>query len=533
MKNYKFNNFSIVLATFLFAVGGLSFANAVTKIDGATLIGNNWIGNGNPNESNVTVTNDGAGSNYNGRSIFGALITNGADATNNTVKVTGTEVIITTGSIEAARVGGSSASGIKKVSNNSIVIKDSNVTASLWAGRANDNNKADVNYNTTQIENSEIKHKQLRGGISWPDNGTADYNTLYVKDSTTIGMDQSIGESFEITGGFTQDSYNPDASNTGIASYNQLIYDNVTTYTNDKSATIKYLFGGVGRSGEANNNRAFVRDLNKNIADSVTIQTYVVGGATWRPRSGGAEGNIAVAVGDSKIASIYGGAVAFKDSGPATESTKGANKNLVILDLSDKGIVKENVYGGYIFDTSMGSTIGNAVYALSGTVKGSIIGGNKDNNNTLILGKNTNSLGALNASAISGFNALQFNAVKDGTNADAVLTLTDSQIGADLDGVTINFLNENASDGAVEVVVGGDSGTGVNEKRNNGGGANAITELTKNAIKYGANLDKIAVVVSGAEAKNNIIENLERTLSDGTNDPQATDGIGDTFDYQD
>lgn len=536
MKNHKFNNFSLVLASFLFAVGGLSFANAVTKINGATLTGNNWIGNGNPNESNVTVTNDGAGSDYNGKNIFGALISNGANAANNTVKVTGTE--ITTGSIEAARVGGSSASGIKKVSNNSIVIKDSNVTASIWAGRANDNNQADVNYNTTQIENSTITHNQLRGGISWPDKGTADYNTLYIKDSTTIGNGSSVGNTFEITGGFTQDYYNStDPDKTGIASYNQLIYDNVTTYTNNKSATIKYLFGGAGRSGEANNNRAFVRDLNKNIADSVTIQTYVVGGATWRPRSGGAEGNIAVAVGDSKIAGIYGGAVAFSNSGAATESTKGANKNLVILDLSDKGIVKENVYGGYIFDTSMGSTTGNAVYFKRGTVEGNVTGGNHQDKtgNTLILGDSTSTWGTRKAGAITGFESLNFNVLKEGSSSDAVLSLTGAD-SSNLDGVSIKFLDQGNGDSKeATITVGGKGGVGVNSLRDSGGGENGIKALSE-TIKYkqyDAKDEKIKVVT--LVAQDNVEENLKRKLSNGTEDPQATYNIGTkyTFTYKD
>ena len=341
------------------------------------------------------------------------------------------------------------------------------------------------------------------------------------------------GGSFAITGGMSQTK---DLTKAATASYNQLIYENVTALNQNKDATVKYLFGGAGQVGKTKGNRIYVSDLNKDIADNITIQTILVGGGTWRPKSGGAEENIAVVTGGSKIANIYGGAVGL-DGTAGTDESDGANWNLVILDLSDDGIVTENVYGGYISDgtrkTSAGDTIpatdatsqNNAVYVLGGEVAGSIVGGNKENTgNTLILGKDKDHLGIITAGQISNFSTLQFNAIND---TDAVLTLTDSANGADLDGVEIKFLDKGISDGAVEVVVGGNGGIGVNEKRDSGGGANAITGLTKNTIKYSANLDEISVVASGAEAKNDIVEELKRT--DGSE--QASYGIGDTFNY--
>ena len=431
MKTLNQSRGSIVLAAMLFAVSGVSVANAA-KIEGANPVYNaagtsisRYVGTNSPNGSVVTVTKDG--NNYtSGKNIFGGYLEGVSDVLNNTVSVTlenlndtrlnlntiqaGYSVAVSTGGTDTAR----------QVNNNSVKVTGSKIKASIWAGRADDSYIGNANYNTTIIDKSDIEHVRLRGAISYATNGTADYNTLFVKDSTMY----ADGSSFEITGGFSQDNSTSEnnADLVGTASYNQLIYDGVTTYagTNNKNATSKNLFAGIGRQGEANNNRAYVRDLNKKAGDGVTIQTNVVGGATWRGNSGGAQSNIAVAVGESKIANIYGGAVGLW-AGDSTGKSNGANDNLVILDLSGNGKVTENVYGGYISDTTNASTTGNAVYFMQGNIAGAVIGGNakekaKNTGNTLILGNDTSTWGERKAGQISNFENLNFNVLRAYSN---------------------------------------------------------------------------------------------------------------------
>ncbi|MDA3077177.1 hypothetical protein OFO12_07385, partial [Campylobacter sp. JMF_04 NA10] len=308
------------------------------------------------------------------------------------------------------------SSNSRLVDNNSIEITNSTFNGSIWAARTDSNYAGSASYNTTLIEKSTITHKQLRGAISYPRKGKAEYNTLYVKDST---MFSSNGESYEITGAIVQEdkiSGVPSSKEIAFANYNQLIYDGVTTFADSsKNSTSKYLFGGVGKFGEANNNRIYVKDLNKD-ADDNAIATNISAGTTWRPNSGGAEGNIAVAVGESKISNIYGGAVGLGGTEGVGKSN-GANSNLVILDLlENKGKVKENIYGGYISDTTSATTKNNAVFFLNGNVLGAVIGGNAKEitGNTLILGDSTSTWGTRKAGQISNFENLNFNVLQEG-----------------------------------------------------------------------------------------------------------------------
>ncbi|WBR54058.1 hypothetical protein [Campylobacter sp. VBCF_01 NA2] len=577
MKALNKSRGSIVLATILFAVGGVGIADAV-GIDGATPSGNNpnYIGVKSPSGAKVTISESGSDTVSTKTVVFGGY-TNGTDnVLNNSVKVDNTTLSIA--SIQAGYstlVGDGTETTTRQVNSNSIYITGSILSASMWAGRADKSYAGEAKYNTTVIDkSSEINHNQLRGAIVYSSNGKAEYNTLSVKDSTMYAH----GNSFEITGAMGQAD---DTTKPVTVSFNQLIYEGVTTYAHpNKGATSKYLFGGATRVGEVKDNRVYVKNLNKDVGNSVAIETNVVGGATYRPNSGGATGNIAVATGgESKIANIYGGAVGLapsvgalgeKDSNgndvyengkqklkldsqgnyilPITGKTDGANNNLAILDLSDAGIVNKNVYGGYVSDkydvtrklegtnnvevidtiSYDATTKDNAVYFMSGTVAGSVIGGSKEaTGNTLILGKDKYNLGKVKAGQISNFNTLQFNAFTHGDKA--TLTLTNPQIGADLESVAINVLKEDAS-GAVKVKVGGNNNREVSiEERGGGGGENAITNLTKNAIKYGTNLDKIAIITGGAQANNNIEETLTRSRTD--EEYQAKYGIGDTFSY--
>ncbi|MDA3048670.1 hypothetical protein, partial [Campylobacter sp. JMF_08 NE1] len=448
-------------------------------------------------DSNITI---GSGTIY--PSVIGGRVDRaGGEAKNNTVEISNSDV---TYYIYGGKGDGNSADNNSTIYNNHVYIKDSTF-GSVWGGQAQapSDDKNHAKYNTLVIEgggySQKAKSGDLRAGTTYGA-GDSEYNTLFISGGTTLDRNN-----VSIFGGYSQ------GKATGNNRYNQLILDNVKI----PNASDTIYAGGIKTNTttlsntEAVGNRAYINDLD--FANGI-----VVGGGS---ELGNTSDNIVVINGNTKLKSAYSGKVREGADGTAKD-------NLVIMS---GGTISENIYGGY---TQGGETSGNAVYFMGGEVSGIVGGGNNGNKNTLILGKDKDNLGVIKAGQISNFNTLQFNAVKDGTNTDAVLTLTDSANGADLNGVTINFLNESSSDGAVEVLVGGDNGVGVNKKRNSGGGANAITELTKNAIKYGANLDTIAVVVSGAEAKNDIIENLQRTLSDGSTKPQTSYGIGDTFNYK-
>ncbi|MDA3050125.1 hypothetical protein OFO03_07420 [Campylobacter sp. JMF_02 ED1] len=439
MKALNKSRGSIVLATILFAVGGVSALNAASYITGANKIeteSGRHLGDGETENSNITISNTaGTGSIPFKNAVFGGY-SNSKNVLNNKITITG-NIDVTKG-IEAARLG--TTINDVKANNNSVFFDNATYTGSAWAGRAGKEGttgkNTTTNYNTTVVNKSTvtINSGNLRGAITYGIASFADYNTLHVKGSTIYGQ----GNNFEITGAFSQTDEGEQQAN---VQYNQIIFeDSHAYYDSNENSTTRKLFGGAARQGEANNNRAYISDFNKDVDDNI-VQTNIYGGATWRPKSGGADGNIAVAVGESKIANIYGGAAGVKADNRVTNISKGANKNLVILDLSGNGKVTENVYGGYIFDTSLGTTTGNAVYFLNGNVAGAVVGGNKEKTeNTLILGNDTSTWGTRKAGEITGFDSLNFNVLQEGDKSKAVLSLTGTN-SSSLDGVSVKFLS--------------------------------------------------------------------------------------------
>lgn len=449
MKNHKFNNFSLVLASFLFAVGGVSALNAASYITEANKTINvdgdkKHLGNGETENSNITISaSAGTGSIIFDKPVFGGY-SDSKNVLNNKITITG-NIDKTGKNIEAARLG-TTVSDVK-ANNNSVFFDNATYTGSAWAGRAGKEGttgkNTTANYNTTVVNKStvNIRTGNLRGAITYGVASVADYNTLHVKDSTIYGD----GEQFKITGAFSQTDEGEEQAN---VHFNQIIFENsYAYYDSNKNSTTRNLFGGAARQGEANNNRAYISDFNKGVDDNI-VKTNIYGGATWRGNSGGAEENIAVIAKGSKVANVYGGAVGI-GNGNATGKSNGANNNLVILDLSGNGKVTKNVYGGYISDTTNASTTGNAVYFLNGNVAGAIIGGNakekvKNTGNTLILGNDTSTWGERKAGQISNFENLNFNVLKEGDRDGAVLTLTGDS--SSLEGVSVKFLS---SDGKI------------------------------------------------------------------------------------
>ncbi|MDA3078702.1 hypothetical protein OFO07_07210, partial [Campylobacter sp. JMF_06 NA1] len=532
MKALNQSRGSIVLATILFAVGGVSFVNAAGDyfITGATKNGNTYDGSKGNSGNTVEISEkDTSGStkfvvNTTGWANGGNGSNNEENVINNTLKVTN----VKHDNYPAYR-GGYITGGSGSVLNNSIII-DKSYFRGVYGGLISLNSygaTGNANYNTVKITDSMVDSKNnsdanFRAGSIERGSGDVQYNTLEISGSTIKAPvaqqgTQQVTKQVNISSGLLQNG-------SGNSRYNQVIISGAkTTITRSiDSDQHNVIFGGRiinpnGTSQEIVGNRAYIQNLDY-------ANGNIVAGGSANNSSGGSgvttlKDNIAVISGDTKIKNAYGSWV------------KGLNNanlsnNLIIVNLTPNesfAKISGNVYGS-LNEANGGTSENSAVYFMNGVV-GGIVGGGKlaNTGNTLILGGDTKNFGLRQAGTIENFANLQFNTLKEATDTkkNAVLELTDAQIQADLDGVTINFLNENATNGAVEVVVGGNSGTGVNEKRNNGGGANAIRDLTANAKKYSPNLDTIAVVNSGANANNDIYEH----------DQAPSYGIGDTFNY--
>ncbi|MDA3086419.1 MULTISPECIES: hypothetical protein, partial [unclassified Campylobacter] len=573
MKNYKFNNFSIVLATFLFAVGGVNIANADkiigtnnaspyvgvdsagnklttgasvtisgTSTDGFTFspnrdayggyakgvadsnISGNKINIENANiqgpnssrnimagraegdgsegsiaqenkliikDSNITI---GSGTIY--PSVIGGRVDRtGGEAKNNTVEISNSDV---TYYIYGGK-GSNHADNNSTIYNNHVYIKDSTF-GSVWGGQAQaaTDDKNHAKYNTLVIVgggySQKAKSGDLRAGTTYGA-GDSEYNTLFISGGTTLNRDN-----VSIFGGYSQ------GKATGNNRYNQLILDNVKI----PNASDTIYAGGIKTNTttlsntEAVGNRAYINDLK-------FAKGIVVGGGS---ELGNTSDNILVINGTTELKSAYSGEVREGADGTAKD-------NLVIMS---GGTISENIYGGY---TQGGETSGNAVYLIKGEVSGIVGGGNNGNKNTLILGKDTSSIGTINAGAITGFDSLQFNTLEK--NGKAVLNLTGNK-GSDLNNTEIKFLQTTLNTDTVRIRVGGENNDtlGIKDRGDGSGGAKAIEALTKNTVSYNAKtLEKISVVTGGAKANNDIDENLTR--EDGSS--QANYGIGDTLNY--
>ncbi|MDA3058357.1 hypothetical protein OFN97_07905, partial [Campylobacter sp. VBCF_05 NA6] len=533
MKALNQSRESIVLATILFAVGGVSFVNAAGDyfITGATKNGNIYDGSKGNSGNTVEISEkDTIGStkfvvNTTGWAHGGYGGDNGENVINNTLKVTNVDYA----NYPAYR-GGYITGGSGSVLNNSIII-DKSYFRGVYGGLISLKQygaTGNANYNTVKITDSMVDSKNnsdanFRAGSIEKGSGDVQYNTLEISGSTIKAPvaqqgTQQVTKQVNISSGLLQNG-------SGNSRYNQVIISGAkTTITRSiDSDQHNVIFGGRiinpnGTSQEIVGNRAYIQNLEY-------LNGNIVAGGSANNSNGGSgvttlKDNIAVISGDTKIKNAYGSWVKGLNNAKLSD-------NLIIVNLNpdeNSAKISGNVYGSLNEAENGGTSENSAVYFMNGVVGGTVGGGKLANTgNTLILGRDTENFGLRQAGTIENFANLQFNTLKKATDTEknAVLTLTDSQIGADLNGVTINFLNGSTTNGAVEVVVGGNSGTGVNKKRNNGGGANAITNLTANAKKYSPNLDTIAVVKSGANTNNDIYEH----------DQAPSYGIGDTFNY--
>lgn len=533
MKNYKFNNFSIVLTTFLFTITGADFANAAVGyvITGATRsTQNNNIFNGsNGNSGNIVEIYKGDTS---GKTEFvvgtggwahgGNGGNNGNNVINNTLKVTNVDYA----NYPAYR-GGYITGGSGSVLNNSIII-DNSYFRGVYGGLISLNQygvTGSANYNTVKITNGTVNSANgnapnFRAGSIERGSGDVQYNTLEISGSTiTAPVAQQVTQQVNISSGLL-------ANGSGNAKYNQIIISGATTTItrNKDNDEHNVIFGGriqnpTGTSQEIVGNRAYIQNLkylNGNIVAGGSANNSSGGGVTLKD-------NIAVISGDTEIKNAYGSWV------------KGLNNanlsnNLIIVNLTpneNSAKISGNVYGSLNEAKNGGTSENSAVYFMNGTVGGVVGGGNlAKKGNTLILGDSTSNFGSRSAGKIENFEQLYFNVLKEGSNKDAVLNLTGAD-SSSLDGVTVSFLNQSTDSATANVLVGGNSGIGVNSLRNNGGGSNAIKALTQDIAykQYNAKDEKIKITT--LVAQNDIVENLLRN----DQSTQATYNIGTKYSF--
>ncbi|MBQ9293230.1 MAG: autotransporter outer membrane beta-barrel domain-containing protein [Campylobacter sp.] len=524
MKNYKFNNFSIVLVGILFASCNTSFVNAAEGyvITGATKNGNTYNGS-NGNSDNIVEISKG---DTTGQMVFvvnqtgwvnsGNGGTNGNDVVNNTLKVTN----VVDDKYPAYR-GGYISGGSGSVLNNSITIENSffrGVYGGLINSTNSDSKKA--NYNTVKVINSMVNSANgsaanFRAGSIENGGGDSEYNTLEISGST-IQAPQT--EYVNISSSLL-------ARGSGNSRYNQIIIsgDKTTITGNINNNDMRnVIFGGriqnpKGNSQEIVGNRAYIQNL-------VYLNGNIVAGGSANNSDRGPEitlrDNITVISGDTKIKNAYGSWATQLDSAKLSD-------NLIIVNLTpneSSAKISGNVYGS-LNETKGGTSENSAVYFMNGTVGGIVGGGNlAKTGNTLILGDSTSNWGKREAGTITGFESINFNVLKAG--GDAVLNLTGNS--SSLDGVSVKFLSQSVGDSKVaQVLVGGSGGSGVNSLRDSGGGTNAIKALTQDIEykQYNAKDEKIKITT--LVAQNDIVENLLRN----DQSTQATYNIGTKYSF--
>ncbi|MBQ7271557.1 MAG: autotransporter outer membrane beta-barrel domain-containing protein [Campylobacter sp.] len=524
MKNHKFNNFSLVLATVLFGFGGVSFVNAAEGyiITGATKNGNTYDGSkgnsGNiveidkgdttgqtPFDEDTSWVNGGNGSN------------NGKDVVNNTLKVTN----VKHDKYPAYR-GGYISGGSGSVLNNSIII-DNSFFRGVYGGLIqNNNNGKKANYNTVKVINSMVNSANntaanFRAGSIENGSGDAEYNTLEISGSTIKAPET---QHINISSGLLQNG-------SGNSRYNQIIISGAKTtivrdvYNEERNV----IFGGRiqnpnGTSQEIVGNRAYIQNLDY-------AKGNIVAGGSVNNSSGGSgvtlKDNIAVISGDTKLTNAYASWVKGLNNAKLSD-------NLIIVNLTPKenlAKISGNVYGS-LNEANGGTSQNSAVYFMNGVVGGTVGGGNLANTgNKLILGDSSSNFGERKAGSIENFESLNFNVLQEGDKSKAVLSLTGSRTSS-LDGVSIKFLDQSNGDSKeAQVLVGGSGGSGVNSLRDSGGGTNAIKALTQDIKykQYNAKDEKIKITT--LVAQNDIVENLLRN----DQSTQATYNIGTKYSF--
>ncbi|MDA3076921.1 hypothetical protein OFO12_06000, partial [Campylobacter sp. JMF_04 NA10] len=566
MKALNQSRGSIVLAAVLFAVSGVNIANA-DKIIG-TNDASPYVGTKSPSGSQVTISNAcPAGEtcyDYVNGEVFGGRNDNvDADVTNNTINITKanikgskyiragqstkanynamentieiTDSTITINSSTPYIIGGEVRGAGSTAKNNTVIVKNSDINYYIYGGKGgtSSDNDSTIYNNHVYIENSKFggvwggqaqapsdkanhakyntliivgggysqnaKSDNLRGGTTYGA-GDSEYNTLSISGGTKLNFN-----TVSIFGGYSQGNAK------GNNRYNQLILDNVTI----PNASNTIYAGGIKAntstlsSSEAVGNRAYINDLK-------FAKGIVVGGSS---ELGNTSDNIVVINGTTELKSAYSGEV--KEGADGT-----AKDNLVIMS---GGTINENIYGGY---TQGGETSGNAVYFMGGEVSGIVGGGNNGNKNTLILGDSTSTWGTRKAGQISNFENLNFNVLQEGDKSKAVLSLTGAN-SSNLKDASVKFLDPSNGDSKkATITVGGNGGVGVNSLRDSGGGANGIKALSE-TIKYTPYTakDSTAIKVVTLVTQKDEDEILQRTLSNGTKEKQATYNIGTTYTF--
>ena len=529
MKNHKFNNFSLVLATFLFTITGADFANAADGyiITGATRSTqhNNIFNGSNGNSGNVVEIYKGDTS---GKTEFfvgtGGWVnggnggTNGNDVVNNTLKVTNVDY-----ADYPAYRGGYITGGSGSVLNNSIIVENSFFRGVYGGLITNNNNGKKANYNTVKVINSTVNSANssaanFRAVSIENSGGDSEYNTLEISGSM-IKAPQS--QYVNISSGLL-------AWSGGNSRYNQIIIsgDETTIIGNiDNNDMRNVIFGGRiqnpnGTSQEIVGNRAYIQNLKY-------LNGNIVAGGSANNSSGGSgvtlKDNIAVISGDTKIKNAYGSWATQLNSAKLSD-------NLIIVNLTpneNSAKISGNVYGS-LNEANGGTSQNSAVYFMNGTVGGIVGGGNLEKTgNTLILGDSSSNFGERKAGNIENFESLNFNVLKEGGASDAVLSLTGSRTSS-LDGVSVKFLSQSVGDSKeAQVLVGGSGGSGVNSLRDSGGGTNAIKALTQDIKykQYNAKDEKIKITT--LVAQNDIVENLLRN----DQSTQATYNIGTKYSF--
>ena len=137
----RFNNFSIVLAAVLFAVSGVSVANAVTKIDGAETKSNpnRWQAITQPSGGTITISgaDNASGKDITNRNIYGGYSENGENVLNNKIIIKDEAVFNYGKSLQGAASTGTSTTTTdpRLVNNNSIYITGGSTILIVVFGR--------------------------------------------------------------------------------------------------------------------------------------------------------------------------------------------------------------------------------------------------------------------------------------------------------------------------------------------------------------------------------------------------------------
>ena len=316
------------------AYGSADITDNTVTIDGSAVVtgdvigGNGW---GKDKTQNKVYVKGGAVTG----NVYGGELWD--DYYSSTGSATGNEVHISGGAVSGSVYGGAVKGKVTgNADSNTVEITGGEVKAaksgdSVYGGYSDTGN---ADSNNVQVSGSSKVSIEVYGGVTKYTEGTANNNTVNVKDTAELADG--------ITGGW---SPNKDAKN--------------NTITVDGGTVNGYISGGVA-AGAAENNRIIVNEGG--------AVSYVEGG------NGGNEsiGNTVEVNGGKVTDTIFGG---YSASGTVTDSEVTVNGGTV-----------STIYGGYSNDgTVTGSTI-TVSDAVFGAVYGGFAGGNANGNRVSITG---------------------------------------------------------------------------------------------------------------------------------------------------